>query len=105
MDGIQEFWLKKFTSQHQSLPDELNENKQSFPIPSWLMKSRTVLIQKDPARDNAVGNYWPIACLILLWKLKTGIITDKLYQNLEKENLLLEKQKGFQHACHQELYD
>ena len=36
--------------------------------------------------------------LNLLWKLKTGIIADKLYQHLENENLLLEEQKGCRHA-------
>ena len=71
---------------------------QSLSIPSWLVKSRTFLIQKDPAKGNVVGNYRPIACLNLLWKLKARIIADKLYQHLEKENLLLEEQKGFLHA-------
>ena len=61
------------------------------------MKSRTILIQKYPAKGNAVGNYRPIACLNLLWKFKTGIIADKLYQHLENEILLLEEQKGSRH--------
>ena len=34
-----------------------------------------------------------------IWKLKTGIIADKLYQHLENKNLLLEEQKGCRHAC------
>ena len=60
------------------------------------MKSRTLLIKKDPAKGNAVSNYQPIASLNLLWKLKTG--TGQLYQHLENENLLLEEQKGCRHA-------
>ena len=98
MGRIQGFWLQRFTSQHQKLIEELNENIQSLSIPSWLVKSRTVFIQKDPAKDDAVGNYRPIACLNLLWKLKTGIIADKLYQHLENENLLLEEQEGCRHV-------
>ena len=58
------------------------------------MKSRTILIQKNPAKGNAVRNYQPKASLNLLWKFKTGIIADKLYQHLQNENLLLEEQKG-----------
>ena len=50
----------------------VNENIQSLSVHIWLAKSRTVLIQKDPAKGNAVGNYRPTACLNLLWKLKTG---------------------------------
>ena len=88
----------RFTSQHQRLTEELNENIQSLSIPSWLLKSRTVLIQKGPATGNAIRNYQPKASLNLLWKLKTGIIADKLYQHLENENLLLEEQKGCRHA-------
>ena len=83
MDGIQGSWLKRFTSQHQRLTEEWNENSQSLSIPSWLVKSRIVLTQKDPAKGNAVGNYRPIACFNLSRKLKTSIIADKLYRNLE----------------------
>ena len=54
-----------------------------------------MLIQKNPTKGNAVGNYKPIACLDLLWKLLTGIITDKLYEHLENQDLLPEEQKGF----------
>ena len=85
LDGIQGFRLKWFTSQHQRLTVKFNENIQSLVIPSWLLKSRTILIQKDYVADNAVGSYQPIACLNLLWKLKTGIIANKLYQQLENE--------------------
>ena len=46
LDGIQ-----GFTNQHQMLTEEFNENlnsMQSLSISSWLVKKRTVLIQKDP---------------------------------------------------------
>ena len=32
LEGIRGFWLKRFTSQHQRLTEELNENIQSFSI-------------------------------------------------------------------------
>ena len=44
----------------------------------------TVLIQKDPTKGNAVGNYRLIACYNLSWKLLTGIITVRLYEHPEK---------------------
>ena len=59
LEGILKFWLKSFNSQHQRLAEELNENIQSVSIPSWLLKSRAVLIQKDPTKCNAVCNYQP----------------------------------------------
>ena len=97
-EGILGFWLKRFNIQHKRLTKELNENIQSISIPSCLLKSRTVLIQKDPAKGNAVRNYQLKASLNLLWKFKTDIIDDKIYQHLQNENLLLEGQKGCRHA-------
>ena len=76
----------------------LNRNIQPLSIPSRLLKSRTVLIQNDPADRNGVSKYLPIACLNLLWKLETGIIAHKLCQHLENENLTLEEQKGCRHT-------
>ena len=55
----------------------------------------TVLIQKDPTKGNAIGNYRPIACLNLLWKQLTGITTDKLYESLENQHLLPEEKNGY----------
>ena len=94
LQGILGFWLMRFTSQHQRLTEEFNENIYSLSISSWLVRSRTVLIQKDPAKGNAEGNYRTKVCLSLSWKLKTGINAEKLYQHLENESLLLEEQKG-----------
>ena len=59
------------------------------------MESCTVLIQKDSTKGNAVGNDRPIACLNLLWKLLTGIMTAKLYKHLENQDFLPEEQNGF----------
>ena len=70
----------------------LNENIQFLSTPSCLVKSRIVFIKNDSTKGNAAGNYRPISCLNLLWKLKTGTIADKLYQHLKNENLLLEEQ-------------
>ena len=58
-------------------------------VPNWMVESRTVLIQKDERKGNAVGNYRPIPCLNLLWKLLTGIINEKVYNYLNQQNRLL----------------
>ena len=50
LDGIQGFWHKRLTNQYQRITEELNKNMQSLSI------LRTILIRKDPAIDNAVGN-------------------------------------------------
>ena len=98
LEGILGFWLKRFKGQHSRLTEVLNENIMSLLIHSWLLKNRTVRIQKDPAKGNAVGNYRLKLCLDVLWQLKAVIIADKPYQPLENEDLLLEDQKGFRHV-------
>ena len=59
-----------------------------------MVESQTVLIQRDERKGNAAGNYRPIACLNLLWKLLTGFINEKVYDHLNQHKLLLEEQKG-----------
>ena len=59
-----------------------------------MLESCTGLIQKYPTKSNAVGNYRPIACTLL-----SGIITDKLYEYLENQELLPQEQNG----CRQRL--
>ena len=58
-----------------------------------MVEGRNVLIQKDPNKGNVVGNYRPTACLNLLWKLLTAIISDKLYVHLVTQDLLPEEQR------------
>ena len=57
---------------------------------------RTVLCQRDLRKGkNAVENYRPITCLPLMWKILTGMITEEIYDHLEREKLLPEERKGF----------
>ena len=45
---------------------------------------------KDKDQGAIVTNFRPITCLPVMWKLLTGILTDKMYEHLENE------QKGCQ---------
>ena len=39
---------------------------------------------KDREKGNDVKKYRPITCLLLVWKIFTGILSDELYDHLEK---------------------
>ena len=94
-DGVQGFWLKKLTSLHgqiaEQLDDVLNGRKV---VPEWMTLGKTILCLKDPAKGNVVDNYRPISCLPLMWKLLTGVVSESMYNFLDKNNLLPEEQKG-----------
>ena len=80
-DNIQGYWLQSFTA-----------------VKEWLVEGRTILVMKDSNNGAEVGNYRPIAGLSLIWKLLTGIISDKTY-HLEENKLLPEEQKGSRRKC------
>ena len=93
-DGVRGFWFKKFPSLHAPLTAALQACLDSGEVPPWMVKGRTVLIQKDSAKGTVASNYRPIACLPLLWKLLTGIFAEKIYDHLRINNLLPDEQKG-----------
>ena len=68
-------------------------------MPDWLVEGRTILVMKDPSKGPVVGNYRPIASLNLLWKLLSGILSDKTYQYLERNDILPVEQKGCRKKC------
>ena len=49
---------------------------------------------KDANKGTEVGTWRPIACLNLIWKLLTTIISEKTYDHLKENRLLPEEQKG-----------
>ena len=71
-----------------------NECLISGDVPPWLTKGKTILIIKDKTKRNEVTNYRPITCLSVMWKLFTSIISEEIYQHLDKNGLLPEEQKG-----------
>lgn len=94
LDGVQGYWFKHLTTCHKRIASQFNEllsgEKQ---IPEWITCGRTVLCQKDPKKGAAVDNFRPISCLLVMWKLLTGVLADCLYVFLESNDLLPEEQK------------
>ena len=52
------------------------------------------MLQKDKTKGNETSNYRPITCLLLMWKLLTDVITNRIYAHLDQLKLLPEEQKG-----------
>lgn len=93
-DGVRGFWFKRFRSLHGAIASSLQGCLDNRDVPKWMVKGRTVLIQKDRAKGTVASNYRPIACLPLMWKLLTGTLAEKLYQHLLVNDLLPDEQKG-----------
>ena len=93
-DGVQGFWFKKFTSVHVAIAEGLQDCLQSGDVPEWMTVGRTSLFMKDPVKGPVADNYRPIACLPMMWKLLTGIFSEKIYEHLDVNKLLPDQQKG-----------
>ena len=72
--------------------NEILEGKKE--IPSWMTYGRIVLCQMDVAKGNYFENFRPIACLLLMWQLLTGIVSENIYFFMENDDLFPEEQKG-----------
>ena len=87
--------MKNRTSVHERIAAQLNDIVCGVSrLPEWMTYGRTVLCQKDPTKGGAVDNYRPISCLLLMWKILTGMIAGEVYKYFEKENILRDEQKG-----------
>ena len=88
-DGVRGFWFKKFRSLHSPISGALQKLVVNGMVPEWLVKGRTVLIQKNAAKGTVSSNYRPIARLPFMWKLLNGIFADKIDDHLLNNNVLL----------------
>ena len=93
-DLVQGYWFKKLSGLHPRLQLYLQDCVRQGNVPEWMVRGRTVLIQKDPTKGTQTSNYRLITCLPIMWKLLTGIMGDKLYQHMESNGLFVDEQKG-----------
>ena len=94
-NGMQGYWLKYFTTLHWRITEQLNVLPESGYVPPWMNQGRTILCVKDLSLGNSVENFRPITCLPVLWKIFNGILSEKIYDHLETEELIPEELKGY----------
>ena len=49
-NGIHGFWFKKTTSIHDRLALEMNRYLQGAHVSEWMIKGKSILIQRDPSK-------------------------------------------------------
>ena len=67
--------------------------------PEWLVEGTTDLLPKKE-ETWIPKNYRPIACLPTTFKILTSVITDILYNPLEKESIMTPEQSGGKKNCY-----
>ena len=93
-DGVHGYWIKMLVSMQERITFHMLSCISRGEVPDWTKTGGAVLLMKDKSKRNQVSNDNPITCLPIRWKLFIGILADEIYNNLEKNDLLLEEQKG-----------
>ena len=94
-DFIHSLWWKRLSAVHSRLPGQLQEVLNGS-IPEWLVMGGTTLIQKVKSKGPAPGNYRPITCLPIVWKLLTSVASSVVRKHLSDNKLLFHEQKSCQ---------
>ena len=98
-DQLTNFWLKTLPALHPHYLAAFNRilsGEERAPL--WLSEGLTRLLPKS-AETHRANKYRPICCLPTTYKLLTGIISERLYDHLSKNDLLSEQQKGCIKDC------
>ena len=83
-----DFGLRKPPVYIPKLKQHLQECVNAAAVPTWVTEGRTVLIIKNKCKGTVVGNYRPIACLPLMWKLLTSIFSEAMYGHFELAGII-----------------
>lgn len=94
IDGIQNFWWKRFKEAWDALRRAMVRWKQEVDrIPRWLTFGRSVLSPKTEDLSPA-GDYRPITCLNTSYKIYTGMMGRYMKEHAESNNIWDEGQLG-----------
>jgi hypothetical protein len=88
-------WLKQFTATHKYIAAIFNKLLEADQIPEWLTTGITLLIPKTK-NTELPENYRPVTCFPTTQKLLTPIMSRRMQQYIDVENLIEKEQKG----CH-----
>lgn len=94
IDGIQNFWWKKFEPAQKALRTVFSEIYQNTTmIPEWWPSGRTVLLPKTK-NLNDEKNYRPITCLNTSYKILTGLVAKYMRNHAVVNKIWDEGQLG-----------
>ena len=94
IDGIQNYWWKKFESAQKALTRAFTKLKEdNSMIPIWWPTGRMVLLPKTKNLEDE-KNYRPITCLNTSYKIMTGVLAKYMREHTMENEIWDEGQLG-----------
>ena len=92
-DGINNFWITRFTATHSYLAHHFNQFiEDAGNISDFLVQGITYLLPKSQDCQDP-SKYRSITCLCTIYKICTVCIAGKIYKHLDTNKLLAEEHK------------
>ena len=99
-DKLPNFCIKQFTNLHTPIAKAYSQIMHNPTLtPEWLVEGTNNLLPKKEEKWIP-KNYRPIACLPTTFKILTSVITDRLYNHLEKKSIMTPEQRGGKKDCY-----
>ncbi|XP_055543144.1 uncharacterized protein LOC129728715 [Wyeomyia smithii] len=93
-DFVHNFWYKKFSTDHGRIADCFNRVlRDPQELPEFITKGVTFLLPKDPNTADP-AKYRPITSLSSLYKVLSSVITRKIQDHCDANQVMTEEQKG-----------
>ena len=93
-DKIYPFYWQRLTSLHEVLTKVIEECLKKGSCPEWMTLGRTVLLGKEGKDTTKVENYRPITCLLIIYKVQSSIIAQKIKEHIHANKIWPLEQLG-----------
>ena len=94
VDKIYPFYCQKIDATHKKLHNAITKNLKDEMCNEWETIGRTILIEKKGKDLSKVENYRPITCLLIIYKIQSAIVANKLTAHMHTNELWPYEQMG-----------
>jgi len=94
-DRLQGYWWKRLSGLHPCLRVAYQRTLEGeWPLDAWMTTGRTILLPKTRPPSSHPGDYRPITCLPIQYKLLTAAISRIMWSHINEYDIIPTTQRG-----------